>query len=54
MIHEMHEEEEEDTSAGTVEEMHPSSLPAVGEAIELIEGSLVDVQDVPNIQLIEC
>ena len=52
MIHEMHEEEE-DTSTGTLEEMQPSSLLAGGEAIASVGGTLVDVQDVPKIQIIQ-
>ena len=53
MIHEMHEEEEVDTSIGTVEKTQPSSLPIVREAISPVGGTLADVQDVPEIQLIQ-
>ena len=47
MIHEMHDEEETDTSVGTVVEEQPSSLPTVRKTIVLVGGTLVDVQDVP-------
>ena len=47
MIQEMHDEEETDTSVGTIEEMQPSSLPRFGETIASVGGTLVDVQDVP-------
>ena len=53
MIHEMHEEQAADTSAGLLEEMLPSSLKAVGETITLVGGTLVVERDVPNIQLIQ-
>ena len=33
--------------------MQPSSLPAVGEVIAPVGGTLADVQDVPKIQLIQ-
>ena len=49
----MHDEEETDTSTGTIEEMQPSLLPAVGETIAPIGGTLVDVKDVPKIHLIQ-
>lgn len=52
MIHEMHEEETY-TSTSTLVEEKPSSLLAVGETITPVGGTLVDVQDVPEIQLVQ-
>ena len=53
MIQEMHEEEEEDSNAGTLIEEQPSLLPAVGETIVPVGGTLVVLQEVPTHQLIQ-
>ena len=41
MIQEMHEEEEVDSSAGTLRKVHPSLLPVFGDTIVWIGGTLV-------------
>ena len=48
MIQEMHEEEEEDSSVGTLVEVKPSLLPAIGDTIVPVEGTIVFWQDVPT------
>ena len=53
MIQEMHEEEEADTNAGTTVEEKPSPSPTVGEAIALVGGNIVALQDVPKYQPIQ-
>ena len=53
MDQEVHEEEEEDTSTGTLEENRPSLLPAVGDTIVPVGGTLVFCQEVPTYQLIQ-
>ena len=53
MIQEMHEEEEEDSNAGTLIKEHPSLLPAVGDTIVPVGGTLVVLQEVPTHQLIQ-
>ena len=49
----MHEEEEEDSSAGTIGEEQPSLLPVVGGTIVSVGGTLVFCQEVPTYQLIQ-
>ena len=59
MDQEVHDEEEEDTSAGTLEEKRPSLLPVVGDTIVpiggtlAIGGTLVFCQEVPTYHLIQ-
>ena len=53
MIHEMHEEEEVDSSTGTLIEEQPSLLPIVEENIVPVGGTLVVLQEVPTHQLIQ-
>ena len=53
MDQKMNEEEEEDTSDGTLEEKRPTLLPVVGDTIVLIGGTLVFYQEVPTYQLIQ-
>ena len=49
----MHEEEEVDSSADISLEEQPSLLPAVGETIVPVGGTLVVLQEVPTHQLIQ-
>ena len=49
----MHEEEEEDSNAGTLVEEKPSLLPVVGHTIVSVGGTLVFFQEVPPYQLIQ-
>ena len=49
----MHEEEEEDSSVGTLGEKKPSLLPAIGGTIFLVGGTLVFSQEIPTYQLIQ-
>ena len=44
----MHEEEEEDTRAGTLGEKESSFLPAVGGTIVPVGGTLMFCQEVPT------
>ena len=53
MIQEMHEEEEENSSAGTLGEEQPSLLPVVGGTIFQVGGNFVFCQEVPTYQLIQ-
>ena len=53
MIQEMHEEEEEDSNIGKLVEEQPSLLPAVGDTIVPVGGTLVFYQEVPTYQLIQ-
>ena len=53
MIQEMHEEEEADSSIGTLIEEQPSLLPVVGDTIFPVGGTLVILQEVPTHQLIQ-
>ena len=53
MIQEMHEEEEEDSSDGTLGEEQQSLLPVVGATIVPVGGTLVLCQEVPTYQLIQ-
>lgn len=53
MIQEMHEAEETNTNAGVVVGEQPSPSPAIREAIALVGGTLVALQDVPKFQLIQ-
>ena len=53
MIDEMHEEEEKNTSAGTLVEMQPSLLPVVGKTFALEEETLVILKDVSKSHLIQ-
>ena len=53
MDQEMHEEEEEETGAGTLEEKRPSLLLAVGDTIVPVGGTLVLYQEVPTYPLIQ-
>ena len=52
MIQEMHEEEEEDSRAGTLVEEYTCLLPAIGDTIFPVGGTLVFCQEVPTYQLI--
>ena len=53
MIQEMHEEEEEDSNAGTLGEKQPSLLLVVGDTIVPVGGTLVFWQEVSTHQLIQ-
>ena len=53
MIQEMHEEEEADSSAGTLGQEQPSLLLAIGDTIVSVAGTLVVLQEVPTYQLIQ-
>ena len=53
MDQELHEEEEEDTNAGTLEQERPSLLPAFGDTIVPVGGTLMFCQEVPTHQLIQ-